>query len=73
MSATIEGFIVFDFKNQFESAIQHLSRWVQEKKIIHKEHIIQGLENAPNALRMVMQGENFGKMIVRLIHDQPHI
>ena len=73
MSATVEGFIVWDYKNRFEFALKQLSRWVQEKKIIHKEHVLQGLESAPSALKMVMQGENFGKMIVRLVHDQPSL
>ena len=73
MSASIEGFIVWDYQNRFEIAIRQLSRWIQEKKIIHREHIIQGLENAPSALKMVMNGENFGKMIVRVLHQEPRI
>ena len=73
MSATVEGFIVWDYTNRFEIAIKQLSRWIQEKKIIHKEHVVQGLENAPRALQMVMNGENFGKMVVRVVHDEPHI
>jgi NADPH-dependent curcumin reductase CurA len=73
MSARIEGFIVWDYKNRFEIAIRQLSRWNQEKKIIYKEHVLQGLENAPQALKMVMAGQNFGKMIVRVLHEQPHL
>lgn len=67
MSATLEGFIVWDdYQNRFELAVKQLSRWVQERKIIHREHALEGLENAPKALAMVMAGENFGKMMVRV-------
>jgi NADPH-dependent curcumin reductase len=73
MSATVEGFIVWDYKNRFELAVRQLSRLIQEKKLIYKEHVLQGLENAPKALQMVMNGENFGKMVVKVLHEQPRL
>jgi len=46
---------------------------VQEKKIAHREHIIEGVENSPKALKMLMSGENDGKMMIRVVHDVPRI
>jgi len=67
----LEGFIVWDYKNRFELAIKELSKWVQEGRIKYKEHIIEGIENAPRALAMLFSGENEGKMIVRLTPQNP--
>ena len=35
-------------------------------KIKYREDIVQGLENAPTAFIGLLQGKNFGKLIVKL-------
>mmetsp|Transcript_11980 Transcript_11980/g.12061 ORF Transcript_11980/g.12061 Transcript_11980/m.12061 type:complete len:266 (-) Transcript_11980:30-827(-) len=72
-SASVEGFIVWEHRNKFDIAVKNLSKWIKENKIKHKEHIVDGIENAPRALRMVMTGENFGKMVVKVEHQSPKI
>ena len=48
--ATVEGFIVWDFRNRFDLATKDLSRWVKKGKLKYREEIVEGLENAPRAL-----------------------
>jgi NADPH-dependent curcumin reductase CurA len=45
----------------FYSAMPKL---VEEGKIKHKEHVVKGLENAPQAFVELLQGGNFGKSVV---------
>lgn len=73
MSATIVGFIIFDFKNKYGLAVKHLSKWVQQNKLKLREHVVEGLENAPLALRMLLQGENKGKLLVKVMHSSPKL
>lgn len=70
-SLTIEGFKVWDYKNRFELATRQLSRLVQEKQLIYKDHILEGLQNVPLAMNMLMTGKNKGKMLVKLSHNNP--
>jgi NADPH-dependent curcumin reductase CurA len=39
---------------------------VAEGKIKHSEHVVEGLENAPDALNLLFTGGNTGKVIVRV-------
>lgn len=62
----INGIIVFDFIERFPEAIKEISTWISEGKIQSKEHIIEGIENFPMALRMLFEGKNFGKLLIKL-------
>jgi NADPH-dependent curcumin reductase CurA len=62
----MQGFIVsdhFDILNQFYA---DLGKWIAEGQIKWKETIIDGLENAPRAFIGLFNGENFGKMVVKV-------
>jgi NADPH-dependent curcumin reductase CurA len=43
--------------------------WLNQGKIICREDIVDGLENAPKAFIGLLQGKNFGKLIVRVASD----
>jgi NADPH-dependent curcumin reductase CurA len=43
-----------------------MGRWIKEGRVISKETIVQGIENAPKAFLGLFTGENFGKMLVKL-------
>ena len=64
--ARMEGFIVSQFANRSEEARQRLTRWVNNGHLKYKEDVVEGLENAPRAFMGLMQGENFGKLLVRV-------
>lgn len=63
---TLRGFIVFDFAHQHADFLAEVGPMVRDGRIKYREHIVDGLENAPRALIGLLRGENFGKMIVRV-------
>ena len=63
---TIRGFIVWDFASQEKEALQQLTEWIQQGKLVYKEDIVDGIENAPEAFIGLLEGKNFGKLVVRV-------
>lgn len=63
---TVRGFIVVDFMEKFAEGAMQLAQWVAEGKIRHRETIVEGLEAAPTAVNKLFDGENIGKLIVRV-------
>ena len=43
-----------------------LSGWIRDGKLVWKESVEEGIENAPRAFLKLFKGENFGKMLVKL-------
>jgi hypothetical protein len=39
---------------------------ISEEKLFYKETITKGFENAPQALRDVLTGKNFGKQLIEI-------
>ena len=64
--ARAEGFLVGQFSNRFEEGRQRLAGWIKEGRIKYKEDVVEGLENAPRAFIGLMQGENFGKLLIKV-------
>lgn len=61
---TMRGFIVTDFEKQFATAARKLMGWIGQGKIVVKEDVVHGLENAPRALNRLFEGKNIGKVVV---------
>lgn len=43
-----------------------MTGWIQDGKIKYREQIVEGLENAPDAFNGLLEGRNFGKVVVKL-------
>ena len=65
----VQGFIVFDYQARAKEAFVDMSKWMAEGKLQHKNHILDGLENAVSSLKMLFSGENKGKMIVKISEE----
>ena len=65
----VQGFIVFDYQARAKEAFVDMSKWMAEGKLQHKNHIVDGLENAVSSLKMLFSGENKGKMIVKISEE----
>ncbi|MEH2920600.1 NADP-dependent oxidoreductase [Samsonia erythrinae] len=66
----LQGFIIFDdYGHRFDEFWQAVSPWVAAGKIKYREEIVDGLENAPEAFIGLLQGRNFGKLVVRVGPD----
>ncbi len=64
--ATTEGFLVFQFAQKYHIGMKRMARWIQEGKIKYKEDVVMGLENAPSAFIGLMNGKNFGKLLIKV-------
>jgi hypothetical protein len=60
----VEGFIILDYASTFMDAGKQLGMWKMMGKIKDKQTIIKGLEKAPEAINMLFQGSNIGKLIL---------
>jgi NADPH:quinone reductase len=65
--ARMQGFLVSDYAPRFEEALPRLARWVAAGEIRYREHVTEGLENAPRAFIGMLDGENRGKALVRVV------
>lgn len=66
----MQGFIIFDdFAEGFDAFLQQMSEWVEQGKIKFREDLVDGLENAPQAFMGLLQGKNFGKLVIRVGED----
>jgi NADPH-dependent curcumin reductase len=66
---TFRGFIVTDFAALHGDFLRDVSAWVKEGRIKYREDVVDGLENAPDAMIGLLRGKNFGKLLVRVAKD----
>jgi len=64
--ARMEGFLVFQFADRYEAALQQLSAWLRQGKIRYREDVVEGIENTPRAFIGMLEGRNLGKQLVKL-------
>jgi NADPH-dependent curcumin reductase CurA len=57
------------YQDRHEEALALLAWWVRGGRIAYREDIVVGLEKAPEAFIGMMQGKNFGKLLVRVSPD----
>lgn len=66
-SIRMQGFIVFDaYGDRYGEFVQQMGAWVREGRIKYREHMVEGLENAPQAFLGLLEGKNFGKLVVNV-------
>jgi len=63
----VQGFIVTEHLDLWPQALRELGDLVAQRKLLYRETIAQGLENAPEAFLGLLKGRNFGKQLVKLI------
>ena len=59
-------FVVTEWLNEWEEATKEITNLIEADKIFYKETITKGIENAPQALRDVLTGRNFGKQLIEI-------
>ena len=67
--AHMEGFNQGQYQDRHEEALALLAWWVRNGQLKYKEDIIVGLEKAPEAFIGMMQGKNFGKLLIQVSED----
>ena len=62
----MRGFVVLDHAEYFDEARQTMAAWIKAGRLAYREHIVEGLENAPEAFCGMFRGENFGRGLVHI-------
>ncbi|MBV7300186.1 NADP-dependent oxidoreductase [Enterovibrio paralichthyis] len=63
----MQGFIIFDdYGHRYDEFATDMSKWLAEGKIQYKEQVVDGLENAPQAFMGLLEGKNFGKLVIKV-------
>jgi hypothetical protein len=66
-SLTLRGFINFDFAGQYyDEFLRDVGAGIADGRIRYREDIVDGLDKAPEAFIGMLDGRNFGKLIVRV-------
>ena len=65
-SATMHGFLVWDWEHRYEEAVARLAPWVRDGRLRWREEILDGIGNAPGAIAQLYRGENLGKRLIRV-------
>jgi len=67
--ALIKGFIVSDHMARMDDFVKDCRGWVRDGRLKYREDVVVGLEKAPEAFIGLLQGRNFGKLLVRVGED----
>src|ERR1700730_17569355 len=66
-SLTVRGFINYDFAaDHYAAFLREVGAGIADGRIRYREDFVDGLEKAPEAFIGMLEGRNFGKLIVRL-------
>ena len=62
----MQGFIIFAYEGRKAEFLGPMQQWLAQGKVKFREDVVEGLENAPQAFIGLLQGENFGKLVVKV-------
>ena len=66
-SSRMQGFVYFDFREQWPAMMQELAAWLAEGKIKSRDDIVEGdVDIYPQVLLRLFRGDNFGKLMIKL-------
>jgi NADPH-dependent curcumin reductase len=72
-SLTVRGFIQTEFvKTHYASFQEDAAGWLRDGTLRHREDIVEGLENAPDAFAGLLKGKSLGKLLVQ-VGDDPTV
>jgi NADPH-dependent curcumin reductase CurA len=64
--ARMQGFLIFDYLDRYAEAVNRLAMWIREGRLAYREHVLDGLGAAPDAIAMLYRGQNTGKLLIRV-------
>ena len=63
---TVQGLLVTDWEPLRTEFEREVDAWLRDGRLAHKEGVVDGLKNAPAAFIGLLEGRNFGKLLVRV-------
>lgn len=68
---TVKGFIIFDdYAPRYPEFNQDMQAWLAKGQIHYREDLVEGLTNAPEAFIGLLEGKNFGKLVIKVGADE---
>ena len=64
--ARMEGIVVFDYADRYHLAVAEMAGYLNAGTMKSREDVVQGIENFPEALLKLFNGENFGKLVLQV-------
>jgi NADPH-dependent curcumin reductase CurA len=65
-SLTIRGFIQREFIDQSPAFQRDMAAWIASGEVRYREDVVEGLEKMPEAFTGLLEGRNFGKLLIKL-------
>jgi NADPH-dependent curcumin reductase CurA len=69
-SITVRGFVNVEFIEQQPNFLKAAAGWIADGTLKWREDIVDDLQNAPAAFIGLLEGHNFGKLVVRISPEQ---
>ncbi len=66
---TMQGFVILDYLDRYPEFQQKLAGWMLEGRLKYRLHVVDGIENAVDGLKLLYSGGNNGKVMVRIGPD----
>lgn len=63
---TMKGMVVFDYAKDYGKAAMQMGMWMAEGKLQSKEFVIEGIEQFPDALLRLFNGNKMGKLVLKV-------
>lgn len=64
--ARMEGIVVFDYAERYHIGVAAMAKWMKEGSFTSREELVDGFENFPEALLMLFEGKNLGKLVLKV-------
>lgn len=64
--ASMVGLNVIDHWDLFPEALKRIGGWLASGELVYRSQVVEGLENAPDALVRLYRGDHLGKLVVSL-------
>ncbi|PMG71862.1 NADP-dependent oxidoreductase [Vibrio lentus] len=62
----MQGFIIFDdYAHRYNEFAAQMTEWLSQGNLHYREHLIEGLDEAPQAFMGLLEGQNFGKLVIK--------
>jgi len=62
----MEGFLCTNYSNRAQEAFTVMIGWLMQDKLKYRVDMVDGLENAPGALKKLFDGSDNGTLVVRV-------
>ncbi len=63
----VQGFIIFDdYGHRYDEFVQDMNEMLKSGKIHYKEQMLEELESGPEAFIGMLEGKNFGKLVIKV-------